>query len=150
MSIDPFSTELAAEHRGNLLQRAAEYRMGRGVSHARRPVPLSGFTVFFRRPDNPPSADITLDVVDEWRSRGVGSMLAARLAARSRCEGITRFTALMSADNLCVKRLLTKMGDVTPVARHGADRSYLVALAAPAPIATRRHATPLAPAGCAR
>lgn len=217
MSMNPFISEVAAEHRRDLLRRAADHRLDRdarrGRGHARanrlrvrvRPVrrgdtpllatifdqlslasrvarfliPKSELTAkelhyfsdvdhhnheavialtrlrrepigvarFIRDVNDSTSAEVAVEVVDEWQNLGVGSMLVARLVERAVCENITHLTALMSADNQRSQRLLTKMGAVTGVARDGATVSYRVALAAPACIPQRRHAAPLASAG---
>lgn len=44
-------------------------------------------------------AEIAFAVVDEWQQRGVGSILADRLAADARAAGIERLRATMHADN---------------------------------------------------
>lgn len=44
-------------------------------------------------------ADVAFAVVDEWQHRGVGTILADRLAADARAAGIERLHATMHADN---------------------------------------------------
>lgn len=96
-----------------------------------------GVARFIRNSDDPTSADVAVEVVDEWQNRGVGSMLAVRLAARAQRENISQFTALMSAANPRSRQLLTRVGDVTRVARDGPTVSYTVVLPAPTPSARR-------------
>ena len=108
-----------------------------------------GAARFIRDHSDPTSAEFAIAVVDEWQDRGVGSMLAAHLMARALRESITHFTALTSAGNLRVRRLLAKVGDVSVVARDGATVSYRVRLAAPAPVPARPSSAPCARSGCA-
>jgi GNAT superfamily N-acetyltransferase len=44
-------------------------------------------------------ADVAFAVVDEWQRRGVGTILADRLAADARAAGIKRLHATMHAEN---------------------------------------------------
>jgi acetyltransferase len=46
-----------------------------------------------------PDADVAFAVVDEWQHRGVGTILADRLAADARAAGIVRLHATMHAEN---------------------------------------------------
>jgi RimJ/RimL family protein N-acetyltransferase len=69
---------------------------GRGVGVAR----------YVRATDNPEVAEVAITVVDEWHGRGLGTELLTRLIDRAVDEGITRFSALVSADNVAVLRLL--------------------------------------------
>jgi RimJ/RimL family protein N-acetyltransferase len=87
-----------------------------------------GVARFVRDSTEPTSAEVAVEVVDDWQGRGVGSLLVGRLARRARREGITQFTALMSADNTRSRRLLSMAGHLTLVERDGATVSYRVAL----------------------
>jgi RimJ/RimL family protein N-acetyltransferase len=91
-----------------------------------------GVARFVRYPDDPTTAEVAIEVVDDWQSRGVGSLLATRLSARAQHEGIRHVTALLSADNRRSRRLLARIGDVTHVHRDGATVSYRVDLPASA------------------
>jgi RimJ/RimL family protein N-acetyltransferase len=51
------------------------------------------------RTDEPGSAEASIVVVDDWQQRGIGSLLLDRLAHRARAAGITRFIAIVLADN---------------------------------------------------
>src|SRR5438270_7409355 len=42
-----------------------------------------GVARFIRNSDDPTSADVAVEVVDEWQNRGVGLLLAERLVARA-------------------------------------------------------------------
>ena len=48
---------------------------------------------------NGADAEVAFAIVDEWQHRGVGSILADRLAADARAAGIERLRATMHADN---------------------------------------------------
>ena len=73
---------------------------GRGVGVAR----------YVRDAEDPQAAEIAVTIVDDWQGRGLGTELLARLSDRARSEGICRFTALVSADNIAMARLLQNMG----------------------------------------
>jgi RimJ/RimL family protein N-acetyltransferase len=90
-----------------------------------------GVARFIRDPENPTSAEIAVEVVDAWQNRGVGSLLATRIAARARREKISQLTALMLASNHRSARLLAKVGGVTDVTRDGSTLSYRVTLPVP-------------------
>lgn len=107
-----------------------------------------GVARFVRDPNDASSADVAIEVVDNWQDRGVGSMLAARLAARARSENVTHLTALMAADNRRSQRLLAKMGTASEVSRDGTTLSYRVALTPLALVPQQLQGSRLAPAGC--
>jgi RimJ/RimL family protein N-acetyltransferase len=69
---------------------------GRGVGVAR----------FVRHPQDPGTAEIAVTVVDDWQRRGLGTELLTQLTARACQEGISRFTALVAADNAAMAGLL--------------------------------------------
>jgi RimJ/RimL family protein N-acetyltransferase len=66
---------------------------------------------FVRLSDDPEAAEVAITVADNWQRRGLGSLLAARLAEEARRLGIRRFTATMAADNLPAHRLMSKLTD---------------------------------------
>lgn len=80
---------------------------GRGVGVAR-------YVRSERRPD---VAEAAVVVADDWQGRGLGTLLLEVLAARAREEGITRFTALLLAQNDTMLVLLKHLGPVRVVDR---------------------------------
>src|ERR1700722_7208952 len=78
---------------------ALDHDDGRGVGIAR----------YIRQPDDPAAAEIAITVVDAWQRRGLASALLARLSDRACQEGISRFVALVSADNTAMTGLLDTM-----------------------------------------
>lgn len=54
-------------------------------------------------------AEVAVTVADDWQGRGMGTLLLERLSERARQEGITTFTALVSADNVSMQRLLKRL-----------------------------------------
>src|SRR5207342_1997238 len=68
---------------------ALDHTGGRGVGVAR----------YVRDAGDPQAAEIAVTVADDWQGRGLGTELLAQLTRRARCEGIGRFTALVSANN---------------------------------------------------
>jgi GNAT superfamily N-acetyltransferase len=55
------------------------------------------------------SAEVAFAVADEWQSRGVGRLLADRLAADARAAGITSFHAEVRRDNVRSAALLRRV-----------------------------------------
>jgi GNAT superfamily N-acetyltransferase len=90
------------------------------------------------------TAEAAIAVVDSWHRRGVATELMTRLAARAREEGIYRFSALVSDDNVAMLQMLEQMGAV--LIEHDHDTiEFTVALIGPAAVASDRVAgcTPL-------
>ena len=83
---------------------------GRGVGIAR----------YIRDPEDATVAEIAVTVVDDWQGRGLGTELLSRLIERAREEGITRFTALVDAENEKMQSLLRDIGGELHVAESGA------------------------------
>lgn len=54
-------------------------------------------------------AEVAFAVADEWQSRGVGQLLADRLAADARAAGITSFWAEVRRDNTRSAALLRRL-----------------------------------------
>jgi RimJ/RimL family protein N-acetyltransferase len=75
-------------------------RDGRGVGVAR----------YIRDKTDPHAAEIAITIADDWQGRGLGRELLTRLSQRARQEGIRRFTALVSADNVAMTALLRNAG----------------------------------------
>lgn len=90
---------------------------GRGVGIAR----------YVRSADDPYAADIAVTIVDDWQGRGLGTELLARLSDRALDEGIRRFTALVTAENEVVGRLLRKIR-ASLVSRESSTLEYEIAL----------------------
>ena len=55
------------------------------------------------------AAEAAIVVSDDWQRRGVGSLLAERLAARARRHGIRAFTATMASDNVPAHKLMQRL-----------------------------------------
>ena len=64
---------------------------------------------FVRDRQDPQSAEMAIVVADDWQRRGLGTILAERLADQARASGITRFTATMGSDNLPARRLMRRI-----------------------------------------
>jgi RimJ/RimL family protein N-acetyltransferase len=94
---------------------------GRGVGIAR----------YIRDAEDGKAAEIAVTIVDEWHRRGLGSVLLAQLAERAEQEGISRFTALVAADNTAVIGLLHNMSpDMRIVSREYGTTQYEIRLGA--------------------
>jgi GNAT superfamily N-acetyltransferase len=70
-----------------------------------------GVAPYVRDHERCDSADIAVSVLETRQGRGVGKAVLQRLADLARAEGISRFTALMLADNWRMRRLLANLGE---------------------------------------
>jgi GNAT superfamily N-acetyltransferase len=84
---------------------------GRGVGVAR----------YIRDPHDPCSAEVAVTVIDDWHRRGVGTELLTQLVRRASEEGISRFTALIAADNPAPLGLLRKLDLDVELSGYGDD-----------------------------
>jgi len=71
---------------------------------------------FVRLAEDPAAAEVAIVVADDWQRRGVGSLLAERLAGEARHAGVARFTATMASDNVAAHKLMRKL--TTHLERH--------------------------------
>jgi GNAT superfamily N-acetyltransferase len=98
---------------------AIDPHTGRGVGVAR----------FVKDPADPSRAEVAVTVVDDWQRRGLGTLLLAELTERARQEHVSHFTALVSADNRSVRRLLDRLdAPVEPIRLLGAAAEYEIEL----------------------
>jgi GNAT superfamily N-acetyltransferase len=65
-----------------------------------------GLASYVRVADDPACAEVACTVLDGWQHRGVGTILAERLAERARAAGVERCTALVLLGNEPARRLL--------------------------------------------
>jgi GNAT superfamily N-acetyltransferase len=72
----------------------------------------AGVARYVRDADDPQAAEIALTIADDWQGRGLGTALLARLSDRARQEGICRFTAVVSYDNVPMGMLLRSVDAV--------------------------------------
>jgi len=54
------------------------------------------------------SAEVAVEVVDEWQGRRVGTLLMKRLAADARAAGIERLHAVVAPDNTASRALMRR------------------------------------------
>ena len=78
---------------------SASHATSRGVGIAR----------YIRRLGEPSAAEIAVTVTDDWQGKGLGGELLTQLSDRPCQEGISRFVALVAADNAAMAGLLDKM-----------------------------------------
>lgn len=64
---------------------------------------------FVRLVEDPSTAEVAIVVADDWHRRGLGSLLAERLAGEARRAGIARFTATMASENVAAHKLMRKL-----------------------------------------
>jgi RimJ/RimL family protein N-acetyltransferase len=69
-----------------------------------------GIARFVRDGRDPTRADVAIAVADRWQGRGVGTLLAGRLAGRAQAVGVKSFTARMLTGNRAARRLVEQTG----------------------------------------
>ena len=74
------------------------------------------------------SAEIAFAVADEHQNRGIGSVLAAELAADARAAGISQLVATVCGDNPRIVALLGRLGLRLEVSWRGREREFVVGL----------------------
>ena len=92
--------------------------------------PASGESVgvarYVRDRERRDSAEIAIAVLESWQGRGVGKALLRRLADHARKQGITRFTALMLANNQAMRHLLADLGAISVLSREAGTVELVV------------------------
>lgn len=92
----------------------------------RRPVAIARFV---RDGDDPGSAEVAVEVVDDWQRRGVGAMLLSALLRRAVELDVRRLTMVVSQDNRAVQRLLRRApGRVTRTRADRGTTEYVLSL----------------------
>lgn len=71
-----------------------------------------GMARYVRDEDDPRSAEVAFEVVDDCQRRGVGRKLVDELSALARRQGIERFHALVVPGNESAFALLRRLGHV--------------------------------------
>ncbi len=71
-----------------------------------------GIARYIRLPHSS-TAEVAVAVADQWRGRGIASLLLQRIAARARATGIDCLTALCLASNSAILGLLSRLGPLT-------------------------------------
>ena len=95
---------------------------------ARRARPI-GIARFIRDRIDHESAEVAVEVVDEWQDRGVGTRLLLELRQRAVEAGVRRLKVFVSPDNSAVLRLLARMpGAVTMLSTDRWMTEYVVRL----------------------
>ena len=72
-----------------------------------------GVARYMRDPERPTTAEATVEVIDDWRGRGLGGMLLRRLCRSAKANGIETFTATVLTDNRSMLRLFERLGRVS-------------------------------------
>ena len=68
-----------------------------------------GTARYVRSAEDPETAEFAVGVGDRWMRIGLGTALLTALAERARRAGIVRFTGLIHADNVAIRRLIAKV-----------------------------------------
>ena len=71
---------------------------------------IIGVTTYDRADASAPRAEIAFDVAQPYRQQGVATLLFEALAAYARSQGVERFHATVSADNLEMVGVLRALG----------------------------------------
>lgn len=66
----------------------------------------------YHRRGRPGTAEAAVEVVEDWRGRGLGGLLLRRLCRRARADGIESFTATVVTDNRSILQLFERLGRV--------------------------------------
>jgi RimJ/RimL family protein N-acetyltransferase len=68
-----------------------------------------GTARYVRSADHPETAEFAVGVGDRWMKIGLGTALLTALVDHAREAGVVRFTGLIHADNVAVRRLIAKV-----------------------------------------
>jgi RimJ/RimL family protein N-acetyltransferase len=79
------------------------------------------------------SAELAIEVVDDWQGRGVGTALLAALQERALRAGILHFSVSMLRDNLGARALAAQLGRPTAAAASGSLVELVFDLSAAVP-----------------
>lgn len=79
---------------------------------------IVGVARFVRLRDTPDTAEFAIVVVDEWQRQGLAGELLGRLADAAVTRGVTRFHAVVLADNAPILRLINALADGPVTRRH--------------------------------
>lgn len=74
---------------------------------------LVGVARYVRAGADGESAEAAVVVADDWQHQGLGRALLEAVASRARDEGVSRFTAVVQADNRSALELLAEIGPTT-------------------------------------
>ena len=75
------------------------------------PTYLAGVARFVRLEDDPETAEAAIVVGDPFQGRGLGKLLALRLADEAAQRGIRRFTATILGQNVPAQRLMSAIAE---------------------------------------
>lgn len=73
---------------------------------------LVGVGRFVSLPHDPATADVAVTIADQLHGLGAGTIMMRALADRARVEGVRRFMATMTADNVASHRMMRGSGTV--------------------------------------
>jgi GNAT superfamily N-acetyltransferase len=80
---------------------------------------LVGVARYVRDSGDPTVGDVAVTVADGYQSRGLGTLLLQHLVRRAADEGLTRFRAVMLAENRRILALLRRTGGLRYVRHTG-------------------------------
>ena len=90
---------------------------------------ILGVARWVRVPGEREVAELAVAVLDDWQGRGIGSELVSAINGRAREEGIERYRAVVSIDNVQVIEALERHGAV----KEDADEPGMLDFEAPVP-----------------
>ena len=71
-----------------------------------------GVARYIRDAPGSPSAEAAVTIIDDWQGRGLGTVLAQRLAERAEARGITQFVATLWATNRAMVHVFGHLGEM--------------------------------------
>ena len=71
---------------------------------------FAGVARYAAYPDDLSTAEVAMEVVDEWQRHGVGTLLTKRVVARARSNGFDRLRATTMWENAPARALLRRLG----------------------------------------
>ena len=92
-----------------------------------QPGRVAAVARWVRLADEPDTAEAAIVVADVLQGRGLGSLLASRLAGSAAQEGVRRFTATMLSDNRPAQRLMARLSRDLESHHDGSGHAQLTA-----------------------
>jgi GNAT superfamily N-acetyltransferase len=71
---------------------------------------IVGVGRYIALPESPGTAEVAVEVADEWQGIGIGRRLITEVVRRARMDGIVRLVAYVSRDNLSVRSWIARAG----------------------------------------
>lgn len=130
MSAKPRLTDAEVDH---LTDPDGDRHVAFGASDPAQPGPPGnpdglgiGTARYYQSPTDPTSAEFAVTVIDEYRRRGVATLLLDHLSDYARRHGVERLTAEFLAENRAIADLITDRGGTVSIVPD--DRTVMTAV----------------------